>query len=134
VYVRHGFRRLLEAPVQIADPDRPIGTHVFTALEFKDDGTSMRWIGVSVPASSGEVARTRKVSRASRSEAEPLLPPSSAPASTAVEALARFELPGEVRDRISQMLSPGVTLIVSDHGHNREMRDNGTTDFIVLTR
>jgi len=36
--------------------------------------------------------------------------------------------------RISQMLSPGVVLIVSDHGHNREMRDNGTTDFVVLTR
>jgi hypothetical protein len=77
VYVRHGFRRLFEAPVEIADADRPIGTHVYTALEFKDDGTSMRWIGVSVPPSSGEAAQSRKVSRASRSESEPLLPRSS---------------------------------------------------------
>jgi len=107
---------------------------VFTALEFKDDGTSMRWISVSVPASSGEVAQTRKVSRASRNESEPMLPRSSGPPSTAAEALARVELPKEARDRISQMLSPGVVLIVSDHGHNREMRDNGTTDFVVLTR
>jgi len=134
VHVRHGFRRLFEAPIEIADSDRPIGTHVFTALEFKDDGTSMRWISVSVPASSGEVAQTRKVSRASRNESEPMLPRSSGPPSTAAEALARFELPKEARDRISEMLSPGVVLIVSDHGHNREMRDNGTTDFVVLTR
>jgi hypothetical protein len=134
VYVRHGFRRLFEAPVEIADPDRPIGTHVFTALEFKEDGTSMRWTAVSVPPSSGHVAQSRKVSRASRNESEPLLPRSSGPPSTAAEALARFEIPNEARDRISQMLSPGVSLIISDHGHNREMRDNGTTDFIVLTR
>jgi L,D-transpeptidase catalytic domain len=134
VYVRHGFRRLLEAPVEIADSDRPIGTHVYTALEFKDDGAAMRWISVSVPASSGGAVPARKVSRASRNESEPLLPRSSGPPSTAAEALARFELPKETRDRISQMLTPGVTLIVSDHGHNREMRDNGTTDFIVLTR
>jgi hypothetical protein len=31
------------------------------------------------------------------------------------------------------MLSPGTSLIVSDHGNNREMRATGT-DFIVLTR
>jgi hypothetical protein len=134
VYVRHGFRRLFEAPVEITDAERPIGTHVYTALEFKEDGTSMRWIGVSVPPSSGEAAQSRKVSRASRNESEPLLPRPSSPPSTAAEALARFELSKEARDRISQILSPGVTLIVSDHGHNREMRDNGTTDFIVLTR
>ena len=107
VYVRHGFRRLFEAPVEIRNSDRPIGTHVFTALEFKDDGTSMRWISVSVPAS-GEVAQTRRVSRASRNESEPMLPRSSGPPSTAAEALARIELPKEARDRISQMLSPGV--------------------------
>jgi hypothetical protein len=134
VYVRHGFRRLLEAPVEIADPDRPIGTHVYTALEFKDDGAGMRWVSVSMPPSSVAAAPSRKVSRASRNESEPLLPRSGGPPSTAAEALARFEIAKEARERISQMLAPGVVLIVSDHGHNREMRDNGTTDFIVLTR
>jgi L,D-transpeptidase-like protein len=134
VYVRHGFRPLFEAPVQFTDPERPIGTHVYTALEFKEDGTSMRWQALTVPATSAATRQSRKVSRASRNESEPLLPASSGPPSTAAEALGRFELPKEARDRISEMLSPGVTLIVSDHGHNREMRDNGTTDFVVLTR
>src|SRR5262245_28870606 len=30
VFVRHGFRPLFDAPVVIREPERPIGTHVFT--------------------------------------------------------------------------------------------------------
>ena len=134
VFVRHGFRTLLEAPAVIRNPERPLGTHVFTAAEFKDDGMAMRWWVVSVPASDRTSANSRKVSRASRNESEPMLPLAGGPPSTPAEALDRIELPQEARDRISQMVSPGSTLIVSDHGHNREMRENGTTDFVVLTR
>jgi hypothetical protein len=134
VYVRHGFRRLFEAAAVIRDAERPLGTHVFTASGFKDDGKAMHWWVVSVPASAQASANARKVSRASRSEAEPMLPVASGPPSTPREALDRIELPQEARDRVSEMLSAGTTLIVSDHGHNREMRDNGTTDFVVLTR
>jgi endonuclease/exonuclease/phosphatase family metal-dependent hydrolase len=107
---------------------------VFTAIEVKEDGAQMRWLAVSVPASAQASANSRKVSRASRSESEPMVPAASGPSSTPAEALDRIELPQEARDRISEMLSPGATLIISDHGHNREMRDNGTTDFVVLTR
>ena len=133
VVVRHGFRQVLEAAVVIRDPDRPLGTHVYTALEFKDGGNTMRWQAVSVPASGQASANSRKVSRASRSEAEPPYPIANGPPSTAAEALDRIELPQDAVDRISEMLSPGTSLIVSDHGHNREMRAVGT-DFIVLTR
>jgi len=133
VIVRHGFRQVFEAPAAIRETDRPLGTHVYTALEFKDGGAAMRWQAVSVPASEQTSANSRKVSRASRSEAEPPFQVASGPPSTAAEALDRLELPQDAVDRISQMLSPGASLIVSDHGHNREMRAVGT-DFIVLTR
>jgi hypothetical protein len=133
VLVRHGFRQVLEAPVVIRDPDRPLGTHVYTALEFKDGGDTMRWQAVSVPASGQSSANSRKVSRASRSEAEPPYPIANGPPSSAAEALDRIELPQDAVDRISEMLSPGTSLIISDHGHNREMRAVGT-DFTVLTR
>ena len=33
LYVRQGFQPILDVPVTIQDPDRPIGTHVFTAAE-----------------------------------------------------------------------------------------------------
>ena len=36
LYVRQAFKPVLESPVTIADPDRPIGTHVFTAAERTD--------------------------------------------------------------------------------------------------
>ena len=133
VFVRHGFRQILEAPAVIRDGDRPLGTHVYTALEFRDGGDAMRWQAVSVPESGQSTANSRKVSRASRSEAEPPFQVASGPPSTAAEALDRIELPQEVVDRISEMLAPGTSMIVSDHGHNREMRAVGT-DFIVLTR
>jgi guanyl-specific ribonuclease Sa len=93
----------------------------------------MRWQAVSVPASGHSVANARKLSRASRSEAEPPFQVASGPTSSAAEALDRIELPQEAVDRISQLVSPGASLIVTDHGTNREMRAVGT-DFIVLTR
>ena len=133
VFVRHGFRTLFEAPAVVRNAERPLGTHVFTAAELKDDGMAMRWCRSRCRPPS-RPRPTRKVSRASRNESEPMLPGAGGPPSTPAEALDRIELPQEARDRISQMVSPGSTLIVSDHGHNREMRENGTTDFVVLTR
>jgi lipoprotein-anchoring transpeptidase ErfK/SrfK len=133
VLIRHGFRQIYEAPVTIRDPERPLGTHVYTATEFIDGGDAMRWLAVTVPESKDGPAVARKVSRAARSEPEPMIPGGLGPASTAAQALDRIDLPQEAIDRISQSLTPGTSLIVSDHGNNREMRAYGT-DFIVLTR
>jgi hypothetical protein len=133
VVVRHGFRQVFEASATVRDPERPLGTHVFTALEAKADGAAMRWFVVSVPASGSAQTSARRVSRASRSEAEPLLPMVSGPPSGPAEALDRIDLPQDAIDRIAEMVTPGTSFIVSDHGHNREMRAYGT-DFILLTR
>ena len=43
LYVRQAFKPILESPVTIADPDRPIGTHVFTATERTADDANLRW-------------------------------------------------------------------------------------------
>ena len=48
LYVRRPFQPILESPVTILDPDRPIGTHVFTAMERINGGTHMRWSAVTV--------------------------------------------------------------------------------------
>src|SRR5262249_42092959 len=47
LYVRQGFQPLLESPIAIQDADRPIGTHVFTAMERIGD-VDMRWSAVSL--------------------------------------------------------------------------------------
>src|SRR5204863_4063852 len=48
LYVRQAFEPILESPVTIQDADRPIGTHVFTALERTNGDTNMRWSVVSL--------------------------------------------------------------------------------------
>jgi L,D-transpeptidase-like protein len=131
VFVRHGFRPLFDAPAMIRDPERRLGTHIFTALEFKDNGPEMRWVAISP----GAPHRSSPVKKAARGplRGEPAPPPETGPPSSAAEALDRIELPQEALDRIAEMLTPGTTLIVSDHGLNRETRASGT-DFVVLTK
>src|SRR4029079_18468173 len=43
LYVRQAFEPILESPVRILDADRPIGTHVFTAMERNKSDPNMRW-------------------------------------------------------------------------------------------
>ena len=45
VFVRHGFRTLFEAPATIRNAEQPLGTHVFTATELKDDGDGDALVG-----------------------------------------------------------------------------------------
>ena len=49
LYVRKGFEPVFDAPVTFADPNRPLGTHVFTALAVNGDNTTLRWNVVSMP-------------------------------------------------------------------------------------
>jgi hypothetical protein len=46
LYVRRGFEQTLEVPVTIRNPDKPIGTHVFTAVARAGEG--LRWTGVTI--------------------------------------------------------------------------------------
>src|SRR5262249_60840120 len=46
-------------------------------------------------------------------------------------ALDRIDIPQDAVERISDLLTPGSSLIVSDHGISRET--GKATDFIVLT-
>jgi lipoprotein-anchoring transpeptidase ErfK/SrfK len=118
LFVRKGFEPLFDVPVTFEQPERPLGTHVFTALSVNDDNTTMRWNVVSVPT-------TAKPEKGKK-------PEWTGPASTAAEALDRVTIPPEALDRISELMSPGASLIISDQGLGPE---TGTgTDFIVLTR
>jgi len=56
----------------------------------------------------------------------------SGPASNATEALNRINIPQDALDQISELMSPGASLIISDQGLGPETGDG--TDFIVLTR
>jgi hypothetical protein len=46
LYVRRGFQATIEVPITIRDPDKPIGTHIFTAVARTDTG--LRWTAVTI--------------------------------------------------------------------------------------
>jgi lipoprotein-anchoring transpeptidase ErfK/SrfK len=46
IYVRRGFDSVLEVPVTIRDPDKPLGTHVLTAVAGNAGG--LRWTAVTI--------------------------------------------------------------------------------------
>jgi hypothetical protein len=46
LYVRRGFEAILEVPVTIRDPDKPIGSHIFTAVAAA--GAGLRWTAVTI--------------------------------------------------------------------------------------
>jgi hypothetical protein len=131
VFVRQGFEPLFDMPAEIANPDVPLGTHVFTALELLDGGARMRWNVLSIPGAEPRRTAVREARRGGRRSIEvPVV--DSRPASSAAEALDRINLPQEAIDRISELLVPGSSLVISDYGLGGET--GRSTDFIVVTR
>ena len=137
LYIRQDFEPLFEVPVTIADPESPLGTHVFTALEFTGpEHTILRWNVMSLPGeplkhvSHVEERRDRHghVRRREIEEERPSDTPPQGPA----QVLARIEIPPEVGEAIAQMIIPGSSLIISDQGLGDETGEG--TDFIVVAR
>jgi hypothetical protein len=54
LYVRRGFEATIDVPVTIRNPDKPIGTHVFTAVARS--GAGLRWTAVTID--SGDNAKS----------------------------------------------------------------------------
>jgi lipoprotein-anchoring transpeptidase ErfK/SrfK len=131
LYVRQKWTPLFEMPVTIANPDQPLGTHVFTAMEAKGDAT--RWTVISIP--SGFRHTRHKIEQTHRSSHQKpyhdVAPEIELPAPGAREALARITFPPEAVTRIADLLKPGSSLIISDNRLSDETGDS--TDFIVLT-
>jgi hypothetical protein len=131
IFVRQGMVPLFDMPIVIDAPDQPIGTHVFTALALTDNGAGMRWNLMTVPNDLSLPATDAKEAR--RKFREPLKPTAHLKApSSAAEALNRIQMPKEAAERISELLIPGSSLVVSDEGVGRET--GRYTEFIVLTR
>jgi lipoprotein-anchoring transpeptidase ErfK/SrfK len=134
VFIRQDWKEVYEAPVTIRDPERPLGTHVYIAVDAKSDGSAMRWMSISVPENSKDAKPRKSVKGAKRKTEDPHVTEAAADKKpeTAIGALERIELPPGVRERISELLWTGASLIVSDHARSGEMGEY--TDFIVLTR
>jgi hypothetical protein len=136
IYVRQNFAPLFDAAISIDHPEQPLGNHVFTALGYLTDGSTFRWDVVSLPGAPPKPKQVEikdRYGRVVRREQIVEKQVGSLPApQTPAEALARLEIPQNIVDRISEMMVPGSSLIVSDQGLGDETGEG--TDFIVVSR
>jgi lipoprotein-anchoring transpeptidase ErfK/SrfK len=135
LYVRQNFAPLFDVPVTIAPSDRPLGTHVFTAQIDKNDGNVLHWSVVSLPVPARYAERRDEDDRALRRRkiaGAVEMKPAPVPDSPA-EALDRLTIPADTMARITDALSTGASIIVSDQGINAGETGEGT-DFIVSLR
>jgi L,D-transpeptidase catalytic domain len=134
LYVRQNFAPLFEVPVTIAPSDRPLGTHVFTAQADQDDAGKFHWSVVSLPATRHAERRDddERVSRRRKGAGAVEVKPTPIPDSPA-EALDRITIPDDAMAKITDALSTGASIIVSDQGIAAGETGEGT-DFIVSLR
>jgi hypothetical protein len=127
LYVRRAFEPVMESPVTIVDADRPIGTHVFTAMERNSD-TDMRWSVVTLEEGRPQaIVEPQGRSQVNRDQYAKLI---SRDAGVAKTALDRIAIPQDVLERLAGLASPRSSLIISDEGLSSETGKG--TDFIVL--
>ena len=97
------FDSTIEVPVTIRNPDKPIGTHVFTAVARNGAGlgAGLRWTAVTIDK--GDDAK---------------------------DALDRITIPRDVLDRIAPTALPRSSIIVSDEPLSSET--NYRTEFVAV--
>jgi lipoprotein-anchoring transpeptidase ErfK/SrfK len=125
LFVRKGFDPVFDVPVTF-EGAQLLGTHVYTAVALNDDNT-FRWHVMSMPGGATPVKKVEKGKEKGK-KVEVV----TGPAATATQALDRVNVPPEAIERISELMSAGASLIISDKGISGETGKG--TDFIVLTR
>jgi hypothetical protein len=128
LYVRQAFEPIFQSPVTIGDPDRPIGTHVFTAAERASDD-KLRWSVVSLLGSNHELAATAKPHDKVRASMAADVEAMPTDGDAAKAALDRIVIPQDALDRITA-IAPRSSLIVTDEPPSPETGKR--TEFVVL--
>jgi len=129
LYVRQAFHPIWVSPVTILDADRPVGTHVFTALDRTSGKTGMRWSAVTLDDGGPRASVIAPQGRA-RGRTGQALEPISMDPDSAKAALDRIVIPEDTLDRIAGMVSPRSSLIISDEELSAETGDD--SEFVLM--
>jgi hypothetical protein len=120
-----GFAQVLDVPVTIAEPGKPLGTHVLTATAFTDGEKALRWNSLTMKPSD-TVRYLRRKKRRHDDEAPVQAAGHDADAATALE---RIQIPKETAELLAELMKPGSSFIISDYGLSRET--SARTEFVV---
>jgi uncharacterized protein YjbI with pentapeptide repeats/lipoprotein-anchoring transpeptidase ErfK/SrfK/peptidoglycan hydrolase-like protein with peptidoglycan-binding domain len=100
LFVRQGLARVFDTPIDFRQPSQPLGTHIYMAQNFAAGDTKVRWVSVSLEGGDSG------------------------------SVLDRLEIPEDVRQTISESLTPGSSLIVADTSVDSAILPEGG-DFLV---
>jgi peptidoglycan hydrolase-like protein with peptidoglycan-binding domain len=103
LFVRQGFSRAFDAPIAFRKPNQPLGTHIFTAVKVAPGDSKTRWMALSIEG--GDAA----------------------------SALDRIEIPDDMRQKISERLTPRSSLIIADTSVDSAILPEGD-DFLVWAK
>jgi peptidoglycan hydrolase-like protein with peptidoglycan-binding domain len=133
LYVRQNFNPVFDVPVFINDEEKPLGSHMFTAMHFEPGDDQTRWLSVTLTKGSGKNRSFgRYAKRKKNKKKDDIVLTEKMPLpSSAEDALTRVEIPDDVRQRINEMLTPGSSFAITNDGISKETTPKGT-DFIVL--
>lgn len=131
LYVRQGWEPMYDVEIAFDRPDDPIGTHVFTAIDYTAEKTAMQWSVVSVPHDPNRVKKSKTDKSAKKRAAEEVASVDLR-SQTAAAALERITIPEETREQIADVMKPGSSVVISDLPIGNETGEY--TDFIVPIR
>ena len=130
LYLRQAFQPVLDVPITIRDPDRPIGTHIFTAMDRTGDNGGIEWTVVSLQHGQAERAVAEHTTPGGPPGGQQNVQLASTDQNSPEAALDRIVIPPETAERIAAMISPRSSVIISDEGLSSET--GRRTDFVVL--
>ena len=103
LFVRQDFHHLFDAPIAFRNPHETLGTHVFVALRFAPGDAKTQWMAISLEGDN------------------------------ATSILDRIDIPDALRQKVSQRLTPGSSLIIADRSIDSAILPDGD-DFLIWAK
>jgi len=120
--VRKHHRTVLEAEVNINEPEKPLGSHLLTVARYDKKAEKTDWMVMSLNDRIQTKIHLRNGKQIDQSTGR----------MSAEEAFSRIEMSDHDREQVSRLLAAGSSITISDNGQSIETGAKGT-DFIVLS-
>ncbi len=127
LYIRQARYPIAEFPVTFRDPNRVLGTHVFTAMDTNAHG-GVSWSFVTIEGPEAPISAPIKLKKGEK--ANQTVPRNDKP--YAMAALDQVQIPQDALERILPYVQAGSSLLISDLGPSIETGPH--TDFVVQTK
>ncbi|MEM7300809.1 MAG: L,D-transpeptidase family protein [Pseudomonadota bacterium] len=127
IYVRQGFKPLFDAPMIIRKPEERLGAALYTVAGLDAKTGVASWLKVALKDQPKLSKKDKKSKKAETSSF--LVMKQEKPVANVLD---RLNVPADIRKKISERLTHGSSLAISDHGLGPETGKG--TDFVVLTR